>query len=732
VTDSTALANDLWAHLETSLDAFVRAWQQGAAPPRLDEFGRECRADVRRQLLVELIKVDLEQRWQRGMRRLIEDYRDEVPDLEQHLTGQLIFEEFHARRQAGDEVTPEEYFRRFPAFAVELRQLFQMDPDLCTTAHFDGTTPSVVLNPGDRIDDFDLLIRLGQGAFATVFLARQRSLQRLVAVKVSADHGTEPQTLAQLDHNNIVRVYDQRSLPEPQIRLLYMQYAAGGTLADVIEEFGRVDPSTWSGRLYLKSIDAVLDRRGESPPADSATRRRVSNLEWPLVVAWIGSQLARALEAAHRKGVLHRDLKPANVLLTAEGVPKLADFNISFSSRVEGSSPAAYFGGSLAYMSPEQLEACNPGHPRGPETLDGRSDQYSLGVLLWELLTGSRPFVDSFQYSGWQTRLTAMVATRMAPRASAALTRVPQDHAPGLERVLQQCLSPDIENRYPEAAEVARELELCQQPEVRRLISGCETGWRAKVRIYPLITVVLITLVPNLVAAVFNFLYNHGEILRRLPGAESTFLRTQAIINLVAFPTGIACAGWLAGSVARAVRPAQSGWRQDPTVSLEVQRRACLDLGNRAAIISLTLWLIAAPAYPLVLNFLLGEVPIAVYAHFVASLALCGLIAAAYPFFGVTAVATRCFYPRLLQWDGPLDRDIQGLQRLSRQCWLYLGLAASVPMMAVAILVLSGADRQFELVALATGGVLGFGLALTAFRIVQSDLALLIRALTRD
>ena len=83
--------------------------------------------------------------------------------------------------------------------------------------------------------------------------------------------------------------------------------------------------------------------------------------------------------------MLHRDVKPANVLLTAEPSPKLADFNISFSDKVDGATPAAYFGGSLAYMSPEQLEACNPAHARSADELDGRSDLYSLGMVLWEL-----------------------------------------------------------------------------------------------------------------------------------------------------------------------------------------------------------------------------------------------------------------------------------------------------------------------------------------------------------
>lgn len=76
---------------------------------------------------------------------------------------------------------------------------------------------------GQQVDDFDLLMGLGSGAFGRVFLARQRSMQRLVAVKISHDHGNEPQTLAQLDHDYIVRVFDQRLLEDRKLRLLYMQ-----------------------------------------------------------------------------------------------------------------------------------------------------------------------------------------------------------------------------------------------------------------------------------------------------------------------------------------------------------------------------------------------------------------------------------------------------------------------------------------------------------------------------
>lgn len=171
-----------------------------------------------------------------------------------------------------------------------------------------------------------------------------------------------------------------------------MQYAAGGTLQDLLRRLKPIDPHEWSRRTFVAAVDAVLETRGESPPGDSAFRQALLRLTWPELVSRIGAQLARGLDYAHRAGVLHRDVKPANVLLTREAVPRIADFNVSFGATLHGASAEQHFGGSPAYMAPEQLEACLPERHRAASDLDARSDQYSLGVVLFELLTGSRPF----------------------------------------------------------------------------------------------------------------------------------------------------------------------------------------------------------------------------------------------------------------------------------------------------------------------------------------------------
>ncbi|MCA9009856.1 MAG: serine/threonine protein kinase [Planctomycetaceae bacterium] len=724
------LNNSDWVRLTETLEAFSQAWSSSSLPPSIIDFLPAHDSPHRNELASELIKLDLEHRWQRGLRRLVEEYSFDIPDLDTLLSVELVFEEYHIRKTAGDRVSPTEYFRRFPSLARDLDGMFRMDPALRST-FVQSATPSTTLQlaPGDTIDDFDILLTLGKGTFATVFLARQKSMQRMVALKLSADHGSEPQTLAKLDHDNIIRVYDQRLIPAKSARLLYMQYAAGGTLSDIIGRLKDSRASEWCGRTYLKAIDSILDDRGESRPTESEIRRRIAAMTWPQLVCWVGLQLAEALDYAHREGVLHRDIKPANVLITAEGVPKFADFNISFGASVEGATADASLGGSLAYMSPEQLEACNPRHVRNANELDGRSDLFSLGVVICELLLGQRPFAEAGGQKG-VTWLESITERRRHGLSDANLRALCKSEAAGLDEVICRCLEPDPDDRFSTGAALARSIDLCLNPDARRLLCDTTTPWKRVVSHWPLVSIIIVTLIPNIVGAIFNFLYNRGEIQNLIPNAVPVFMRIQSTINLITFPVGILIAFWLAGSVTRATRvDIQSRMSQD---EIARQRRRCLELGNVASMVGLVLWLVAAPAYPILLHAMHGDVPAAIYGHFVVSLALCGLIAAAYPFFAVSIMALRCLYPTLVRWESISEDELPALRNLARFTWFHLILAASVPMLSITILALSGLDRRTALVQLAVGGVLGFGLAVSAFRLLQQDLQVLMRVIERS
>ncbi len=120
--------------------------------------------------------------------------------------------------------------------------------------------------------------------------------------------------------------------------------------------------------------------------------------------------------------VLHRDVKPANVLLTAEASCKLADFNISFAEDLAGANPSNYFGGSLIYMSPEQLLATQWTSDFGPADLDARSDVYSLSFVLWELLTLARPWQNDQAKQDW-----AATVDEISQRVEARARKLPRE-----------------------------------------------------------------------------------------------------------------------------------------------------------------------------------------------------------------------------------------------------------------------------------------------------------------
>ena len=189
----------------------------------------------------------------------------------------LIYEEYLIRRHLPDAPEPADYFRRFPRETNALKRMFDLKQTCSATMTLAVGARRPPLDVGQQIDDFDVLVRLGEGAFASVFLARQRSMQRLVALKVSRDHGSESQTLAQLDHPGIVRVYDQRILPTQRLRLMYMQHVLGGTLQGVLQARAPCPAGLRSGKTLLDTIDEALVHNGQAIPQDSSTRRRLGD-----------------------------------------------------------------------------------------------------------------------------------------------------------------------------------------------------------------------------------------------------------------------------------------------------------------------------------------------------------------------------------------------------------------------------------------------------------------------
>src|SRR5262245_20831047 len=182
--------------LTERVERFLATWEQGHEPT-LGAFLPESPPSHRRYVLSELIKVDLEQRIERGISRRLEQYAREFPELLE-ASGEppvdLIYEEYHLRRMSGQAVNARDYYERFPKSAGALRRLMGTE-DFTASTQLVAAKQIKSYSPGQRLDDFELLKEVGKGAFGSVFKAKQISMQRTVALKVSADKGTEPQTL---------------------------------------------------------------------------------------------------------------------------------------------------------------------------------------------------------------------------------------------------------------------------------------------------------------------------------------------------------------------------------------------------------------------------------------------------------------------------------------------------------------------------------------------------------
>jgi serine/threonine protein kinase/Flp pilus assembly protein TadD len=315
---------------------------------------------------------------------------------------------------------------------------------------------------GDRFAEFRLVAELGRGAFGRVFLAEQVHLgDRPVVLKLSVDVRAEAHALARLLHTNIVPVYSvHRSGP---LQAVCMPYCGGTTLAHALHRLeGSTVPDSGKHLVTLLTASAEASRPGPSSsgspetlpvvhqPGSKAVLELLGRLSYVDAILWLAARLADALAHAHDRGILHRDLKPANVLLTDEGQPMLLDFNLATDTRLEGIPEVARLGGTLPYMPPEHIESFG-GQKR---VVDERGDMYSLGVILFELLTARPPF--PVYDRATPDVLRQMVADRrQAPRLRNHNPAV----MPAVEAIVRKCLHPDPARRYATAHALLDDLE---------------------------------------------------------------------------------------------------------------------------------------------------------------------------------------------------------------------------------------------------------------------------------
>lgn len=365
----------------------------------------------------------------------------------------LAYEEYCQRLEAGTPPDPDEFCERFPSFRASLRRLIEAHRFLEENSHLlAGGQPARWPEPGETFLGFELVRELGRGAFARVFLAEEPALgRRRVAVKVSLQGASEAETLGRIEHPNIVPVHSVQEERLSGLTVVCMPFVGSATLCDVLDKIFA------DGGAVPTRARAVLDAVRQATPADGAAAERrpdpvLANEPYEDGVAHLGAQLAEALACIHGLGICHRDLKPSNVLLAADGRPMLLDFNLSFDERVADSR----LGGTLPYMSPEQLLATDLESGAGTSLIDARSDLFSLGMILYELLTGAHPFGPvPLKLSSRELRQHLLAKQRSRPRPIRERNpRVPRR----LARLVEQCLEYNPNDRPQSAANLATEL----------------------------------------------------------------------------------------------------------------------------------------------------------------------------------------------------------------------------------------------------------------------------------
>ncbi len=268
----------------------------------------------------------------------------------------------------------------------------------------------------ERFGRYEILSELGRGAMGVVYKARDPKINRVVAVKTISLAGQpadeeqeyrerfyrEAEAAGRLSHPGIVTIFDVGEEPETRAPYIVMEFVGG------------------------QSLDKLLSAEDRKLPLETALQ--------------LTHELAEALDCAHGQGVVHRDLKPANILLTEDGRAKIADFGVA-KLNLANHTLAGRALGTPAYMSPEQLNG---------EAVDGRSDLFSLGVVLYTVLTGYRPF---------QGNSALTVSYKVVNRDPIPATVLDTELPPALDYIISRAMAKDPAQRYQRGMEMALDIQ---------------------------------------------------------------------------------------------------------------------------------------------------------------------------------------------------------------------------------------------------------------------------------
>jgi len=340
-----------------------------------------------------------------------------MPDLPEDVNAFAVLEDYLAQLQAGRRPDREAMLREYPELASALTCLEALEGLAPPSPQAAGAGETAVFpsNAGHMPRDFgsyELIEEIGRGGMGVVYKARQKGLDRTVAIKmILASHLASPEHVRRFQ----VEARAAARLHHPHIVQIH--------------EVGQVHGQHFFAMEYVEGIS--LAERLAQGPVDLETAARLV------------SQVARAVAHLHGQGIVHRDLKPSNILLDAEGKPYVTDFGLAKVFRADSATTTGTVLGTASYMAPEQAS----GHRA---SVGPASDVYSLGAVLYELLTGQPPFRAETPLD------TLMLVLSQDPPLPRSLNR----HVPrSLELIALRCLAKEPAQRYASADALADDLE---------------------------------------------------------------------------------------------------------------------------------------------------------------------------------------------------------------------------------------------------------------------------------
>jgi hypothetical protein len=367
-------------------------------------------------------------------------------------------QQFIGARLQGQKLDVDEFVKNYPGYEHQIRQKIRkieriegLFPVLMQADDSDYSEPIVDHDlVGQTLGDFEVLSRIGAGGMGAVFLARQISLDREVALKVISDVGgtrdkslerfkREAKVLAKISHPNIVPIYEVGE--QGPYSYFAMEYVRGVSLDKILASIQNAPRNEKASAVMRKCLEAQASVHVERPDAEKEPSRAEIDTDYIVTISKMIITVASALNYAHEKGILHRDVKPSNILIASDGTAKLVDFGLAKADTQQTVTMTGEFFGTPSYVSPEQI--------RKPDTADRRSDVYSLAATYYECLTLRTPF----EGNTINEILTNVVSREAVP---------PKKHCPRLSvdfnTVLLHALEKSQGDRYQTAGDFAADI----------------------------------------------------------------------------------------------------------------------------------------------------------------------------------------------------------------------------------------------------------------------------------